>query len=358
VSDLHILSSYDEYIHFLGRMTNSPPSQFNNNMIVVLNCEALAKFLQSPSAPQLSYKELLSISPYPRKGGTIERLNIIAERMYFQRAWKNLLSSIEIDGLENLCVYTNFMNGPTASLINYIRSVNNSKVCIKLYSTFNHMNISPHIRPSLRQYLSLLRNRIVHGPYLQLVDIGHLIILSIPTNAFDKVEFKERSTQYISKGMIKHKNLTNKCRKVVFACQPLLKNNRVTVEEYKAFFEKLCKILRKLDIEIVLKLHPNEMTSDYEYLGVSIVSNEIPFQLLDISAVDAVLTFTSGSVVGLGKPIISCTELLQYRSLEDKNVINQLFDVRLSNAGQASASRPKTWEDFINEIKKIINSRT
>jgi hypothetical protein len=358
VSDLHVLSSYDEFIHFLGRMTNLPSSQFSNNIIVVLNCEALAKFLQSSSAPQISCEKLLSIPPYPRKGGIIGHLNVIAERRYFQRAWKNLLSSIEISRLDNLCVYTNFMNGPTASLINYIRSVKNSKVCVKLYPSLNHINISPHIRPSLRQYISLFRNRIVHGPYLRLVDIGHKIILSIPTNTFDKVEIEKRSTQYISKGIIKHKNLTNKYRKVVFACQPLLKNNRVTVEEYRAFFDKLCKILSKLDIKIVFKLHPGEIASDYEYLGASIVSDEIPFQLLDISSVDAILTFSSGSVVGLSKPIISCTELLQYRSLEDKNVINKLFDVSLANTGQASARRPKTWEDFINDIKKNIDSRT
>ena len=357
MSDLHVLSSYDEFIHFLGRMTNLPSSQFSNNIIVVLNCEALTKFLQSSSAPQISCEKLLSIPPYPRKGGIVEHLNVIAERRYFQRAWKNLLSSIEISRLDNLCVYTNFMNGPTASLINYIRSVKNSKACVKLYPTFNHINISPHIKPSLRQYISLFRNRIVHGPYLRLVDIGHKIILSIPANTFDKVEIEKRSTQYISKGVIKHKNLTNKYRKVVFACQPLLKNNRVTVEEFRAFFEKLCKILRKLDIEIVLKLHPREIASDYEYLDVLIISEKIPLQLLDISSVDAILTFSSGSAVGIGKPIISCNELLQYCSLEDKIILNKQFDERLANAGQAKASRPKTWEDFIAEIKKAVDDK-
>jgi len=358
VINLHVLSSYDEYIHFLERTTDSSSAQFTSNMVVVLNCEALTKYLQSPIAPQASYKKLLSIPPYPRAGGIVGRINVIAERRYFQKAWKNLMRSIELDRLENLCVYANFMNSPTASLISYLRSVNDADVRIKFYPTLTHVNTSPPVRPSLKQYLSLLRNRIVYGPYLRLIDIGHKTILSISASAFDEVEFEDQRIQHSIKGMIKHNVLTNGSRKVVFACQPLLKNNRVTVDAYGTFFKELCTILSELDIDVVFKLHPGEIATYYEGLGASIVTDEIPFQHLDLSAVDAVMTFSSGAVVGLSKPIISCTDLLEFRSLEDKREIDKLFDVRLANASQAAASRPTSWEAFIDDIKKAVDLRT
>jgi hypothetical protein len=166
-----------------------------------------------------------------------------------------------------------------------------------------------------------------------------------------------QSGQQCSKSMIKLEDLTNGSRKVLFACQPLLKNNRVTIEAFNTFFKKLCTTLSDLDVEVIFKLHPGEVSTNYEGLGAAIVVDEIPLQHLDLSAVDAVLTFSSGAVIGLNKPIISCSRLLEYRLFKDKQEMERLFDLRLVDLDQAKASRPTSWEVFIDEIKKAVDSR-
>jgi len=355
MTDVYVLSSYDEYIYFLEHTARSSSSQIDRNVIVVLNCEALAKFLQSSASPLGSSEKLLIVLPFPRSGGVIDRINIVAERSYFRRNWETLLRSVELGGLVNLFVYANFMNGPTASLISYLRSIEGIDMRVKFSPTLAHVNTSPPLRVSLRQFLSLLRSRIVYGPYMRLVDIGHKVILSISGGAFDDIEFEKQLVSHVPKRSIKLYDLPEGMRKVVFACQPLLKNDRVTVGSYSKFFETLCLVLSDLGVDVVFKLHPGELETDYKDLGAPLIDGEIPFQHLDLSGVLAVLTFSSGAAVGLSKPVISCTNLLEFRSLKDKREIDRLFDVRLANAGQTAASRPTSWRGFLDDIKKAID---
>lgn len=353
---LHILSSYDEYINFLDSQAahDSPECE---NIVLFLNCEALARYVRSQKCAGKSTWKILIVPPYERALGVLGRINIMAERIYFQKTWQTLLQPSEIARLERLCVYANFMNGPTASLIHYYRKKRGDCLRIVFYPTLPHVNTSYPELPSIRSILSLLRSRIVFGPYMRLIDIGHKTILSIAGSVFDEIVYIDRKEKKSVTGHIAVRGLSDGNRKVVFACQPLLKNNRVTPNTYSSFLQELCKVLSDLDIEIIFKLHPGEVPAAYDHLGIPIVTDEIPFQHIDLSAVDTILTFSSGAVLGINRTIISCTALLEFCSVDDKREIDRLFDLRLANAGQAAPIRPASWEDLIYEIKKSAHSR-
>lgn len=357
MTEIHVLSSYDEYIYFLERTAWLSPTGTSRRAIVVLNCEALGRFVQSPDYPKLKSVRTFNIPPYTRSKTLIDRMNLAAERNYFQQAWNNLLCSEELQGDLDLYLYANFMNAPTASLISYLRSERSSLSRVKFLPTLSHVATCPASSLAIKQWMSLLRARLVYGPLIRLVDIGHKTILTISGRAFDEIIFEERAAQAPEQGLLKLSDLSDDSLKIVFACQPLLKNNRVTKRAYREFFKTLCRTLSEINVGIVLKLHPGERKIDYEHLSAPIVSDEIPFQYLDISKVLAVLTFSSGAAAALEKPVISCSSLLEFCSPADKKEIDRLFDERRKRTGLETASRPTSWDAFIDEIKKAARVR-
>ena len=357
MTEIHILSSYDEYIYFRERTASASTGSSSERVAVVLNCEALGRFVQSPHHPKLKSVRTFNIPPYTRSKSLIDRMNLTAERNYFQQAWNNLLCSAGLQSDLDLYLYANFMNAPTAALINYLRSERLNALQVTFLPTLSHVTTCPASSLAIKQWISLLRARLVYGPLLRLVDIGHKTILTISGQAFDEVIFEERAAQAPEQGLLTLTDLSDDSLKIVFACQPLLKNNRVTSWAYREFFKTLCRTLSEINVGIVLKLHPGERKIDYEYLSVPIVSDEIPFQYLDISKVLAVLTFSSGAAAAIEKPVISCSNLLEFCSPADKKEIDRLFDERRKRTGLETASRPTSWEAFIDDIKKAAGFR-
>lgn len=119
MADVYVLSSYDEYIYYLEHTAGLLSAVVAEHALVVLNCEPLGRFLQSPISTQF-IKKMFIVPPFLRFDGLFHRFNLLAERCYFREAWKRLSRSEDFDGFINLYVYTNFMNAPTASLINHL----------------------------------------------------------------------------------------------------------------------------------------------------------------------------------------------------------------------------------------------
>jgi hypothetical protein len=143
-------------------------------------------------------------------------------------------------------------------------------------------------------------------------------------------------------------------RNIIFVCQPLLKNDRVSRKNFQQFFNIIISKFNELNIKLVFKLHPGEDISFYQQFLCPILDRKIPFQLMDLSYVSIVMTFSSGAVRGSQLPVISCLDLIDF-NIDDHHIQIKRNFLKL-NEDNKNILVPRNWEEFEADVKKNINN--
>ena len=260
----------------------------------------------------------------------------------------------------NVVLYTTFKNGITSLFVKRLEScVQPEGLQVALVPSLPHI-VPRHVNQrGLVEKIKEVRDAYLYGATTRRVDIGHLTIPAIRAALFDRIEYLPVVSAPAILPISKFMDVANQHadqQTVLFVTQPLTKNSRASEQSIKGFFSELRRNLNSLDCRLVLKLHPGESTEDYAWIGVDMIADYVPFQLLDISLSSAILTFSSGAVIGSEKPVISCSRLLEFRDKRNREAIESLFDRRLADASLPPCSRPHDWEAFRRGISQLIYS--
>lgn len=355
---LHILSSYDEFIRYSTLPTSLSITKADADRILVVNNSSLNKFVTSDEFTQVPSDRIFEIPLY-RRDHIFPPYRYKAMRSYLTSEVENLVRHFDAKEFE-IVVYTAFMNGATALILKKLRS--HPKIDILSVTLIPSL---PHILPRRlttgfpMEYLKQVRDTYLYGASTDRVDIGHLSIPAIKMTAFDRIVFLpplNRADVIPVTEVIENNVPQDDQPTVIFLTQPLTKNSRTTLSAVVNFFNELKRNLDLLGCKLILKLHPGESAKDYSWLGVELLPDYIPFQSLKFSEPIALLTFSSGAVMGSEKPVISCSRLIKFLNETDRDAIEALFDRRLAEEYLAACRRPLNWEALKNEVSQLIHS--